>query len=291
MSKGTRVWIGTLYSGEREFPECVCSLEAQSFRNFEHQVFRFLPNLEAHRRLYRTIMDRADEFDVFVKLDADMVFKDAGALAQIASIFRDNVGLDHCVFSVADWYSGTDILGLHSYSGRAHWGDLDDPLFVDPDPAIPGRKMELWDCPAPIAEHSPNPSLRQAFFFGLHRGLKVVQRGTQRKNRFQCRFQFELLKRVWALFREGRDQRRGAALFGAEEALTSDETVMVSKEPHYPVLETLTLFSAERMYERLRGRWQPGPQLLYRQLRLVHWVELLARLRSLSRRIGLRSRS
>lgn len=51
-----RLFVGTLYTIENEFDECVASIALQSYRNFQHFVFRNLPNKEAHDALYSAFM-------------------------------------------------------------------------------------------------------------------------------------------------------------------------------------------------------------------------------------------
>ena len=76
-----RLLILTLSSGEAALPVLTRQLTTQSFRDFEHQVISGLPNQAAHARLYRTVMEKASSFDLFLKLDADMTLRSDEALA------------------------------------------------------------------------------------------------------------------------------------------------------------------------------------------------------------------
>jgi len=211
------VLVGTLYCGENEFEALKQSLQEQTYSHWEHVVYKNLPNKEAHDRLYGTFMDQQDEFDLFLKLDADMVFRSDEGLEQIVRMFEEDSDLDHLTLAVRDWYSDSLIEGLHTFSDKARWKSEDESRFVDHSPAIPGEKRKVWSNPAPIVDHSPDPSPFQAFRFGVHRALKVVQRDRWIMRFRQTTGQWSLLRNCWEHFEEIDDRRLGFALLGAEE--------------------------------------------------------------------------
>lgn len=219
-----RVLIGTLYSGENEFEQSKRSLRRQIHANWEQVVFKHLPNREAHDRLYRTFMERADDFDLFVKLDADMVFRSKRSLRTLVNLFKSQPELDHALLAVRDWASDTLIMGLHAYSSRAVWTPSDEELFVDHSPSVPGKRLTTTEAPAPLVDHSPDPSPFQAFRFGVHRALKVVQRDRPLLDLFRSRMQWTLLGNVWRRFTETRHRRLGLIMVGAEKVLSGDVT-------------------------------------------------------------------
>jgi hypothetical protein len=206
-----------LYCGENEFGALKRSLQDQNYPHWEHVVYKDLPNKEAHDRLYRTFMEEQVEFDLFLKLDADMVFRSGEALEQIVRIFEEDPDLDHLTLAVRDWYSDSLIEGLHTFSDKARWETGEESRFVDPSPFIPGKKQKLWTNPAPVVDHSPDPSRFQAFRFGVHRALKVVQRDRWIMRFRQATEQWNLLRNCWKHFEKEGDQRLGLALLGAEE--------------------------------------------------------------------------
>ena len=104
MADRPRVLVLTLFSGEQEYEEAVAALERQSFRGFDHRVFEHLPNKEAHEALQRAVMESAADYDLFLKLDADMVFRSGDALAQIVELFRARPEVDHARTVVHDWF-------------------------------------------------------------------------------------------------------------------------------------------------------------------------------------------
>lgn len=219
MKKSTRLLIGTLYSGENEFEQCVRSLQSQTYPHWEHEVYENLPNKEAHETLYQEFMGRSDEFDLFMKLDADMVFKDSTSLARVVEIFQEKPTLDHLQMVVHDWLSDSLIMGVHVFSDRAVWDFRNENLFVDYPPSIPGERWRLWGSPAPLVVHSPNPSPFQAFRFGVHRALKAFQPSRASFNLEHAEIQWAILKGVWRHFVSSEDRRLGLAIMGAEQVI------------------------------------------------------------------------
>ncbi|UCH47833.1 MAG: hypothetical protein JSU95_17565 [Betaproteobacteria bacterium] len=281
-----KVLVLTLYSGEKQLDECTSALQEQSYSNWEQKIFRFLPNVEAHRRLYREIMRRAGEFDLFVKLDADMVLSHVSALEEMVGRFVEDPGLDHAVFPVHDWYSGRDIMGVHVFTGRARWSERDDRVFVDPSPAVPGTRCVFSDDEA-VAEHAPEPTLEEAFLFGRHRALKIVQRGRWFKNVGQADFQLGLLCSVWEMFLASEDLRRGAALWAAEEVFSNAERQLESKTVSWEYensIKSLQGMGLKQLQDTLRSRWSPGLILSWRRWRCVSLPAAVKVCRSLGAR-------
>ena len=219
-----RVLVGTLYTGENEFEQSKRSLQRQTHENWEQVVFEHLPNKEAHDRLYRTFMERADEFDLFVKFDADMVFRSRTSLRTLVELFEAHPELDDALLAVRDWASDSLIMGLHAYSDRAVWTPSGDELFVDHSPSVPGKRLSTKGPPAPLVDHSPDPSPFQAFRFGVHRALKVVQRDRSTLSLFRSRMQWNLLNDVRRRFAETGHRRFGLIVAGAEEVFARRAT-------------------------------------------------------------------
>lgn len=211
-----KILVGTLYSGENEFEACKKSLENQTYTDWDHFILKNLPNKEAHDRLYKTFMEKSDEYDLFLKLDADMVFSNDNALQIIVDLFENEPKLDHAVFKVRDWASDSMIIGLHVFSKNAVWESSDEKLFVDHSPIIPGKKINFFGPPSPLVIHSPNPSSFQAFHFGVHRALKIVQNEKKKINLFRMLTQWELLRNIWRQFKDEKDLKRAYILLGAD---------------------------------------------------------------------------
>lgn len=215
-----RILLGTLHVDENERDSCTAALAAQSYTEWTHRIFSGLSNEEAHRRLYRYFMDNREDYQLFIKLDADMVLRSRDALADIVRVFQDSTNLDHAVFLVHDWMSDMQIVGMHVFSNRVSWTHTDEQLFVDPDPERPGEKLVIEGYPSPIAEHSPDPSPFQAFRFGVHRASKILQPFNWWVDVAQAGFQWDLLTRIWETYCKAGDRRRMLALLGAQWLLS-----------------------------------------------------------------------
>lgn len=213
--KEPRVLILSLYAGEGQFESCCRMLQSQEYKNWTHTVIRDLPEREAHQRLYQTVMENRDEFDYFMKLDADMVFSRRSALREAIAYLGQRPGLDHVVFAVDDWMTQAPILGIHVFSNRVSWGAAPRALYPDPDPHRPGWRESVWGDPAPFIIHSPEPSPYQAFQFGIHRAFKAFSR-KKLISPMNALVQWRTLKRVWLHFTRSGDHRLGLAIFGAE---------------------------------------------------------------------------
>lgn len=211
-----KILVLMLYSGENEYEDSRRALERQTHRNWELRVFSGLPDKEAHLALYEEIMRCGDTYDIYVKLDADMVLSDDDALSRIARFHAAHPDADQVSFALHDILSDSHILGLITFTGRARW-DLGstEPLFVDEMPAVPGQRFTVWDPQPPIAVHCPNPHDFQAFHFGAHRMMKALQRNRRSKRWIQSALQWRLLGRAWRLARREGDARRAFMMLGA----------------------------------------------------------------------------
>jgi hypothetical protein len=211
-----KILVLMLHSGENEYGDSRRALDRQTHANWELKVISGLPEKEAHLALYEEIMRRGDSFDIYVKLDADMVLNDDDALARIAQFYAAHPDADQVNFVLHDILTDSDILGLITFTGRARW-DLGstEPLFVDEAPAIPGRCLTVWDPDPPIAVHCPYPHAFQAFHFGAHRMMKALQRRRRPKRWIQSALQWRLLGKVWRLSGREGDARRDYMMLGA----------------------------------------------------------------------------
>ncbi len=261
LNRDPRVLVVTLYSGENEFDQCVAALRAQDYPNWQHKVFSNLPNKQAHRACYSEIMARR-EYDFFIKLDADMVFADEGALGRIVRFLQARPNLDHALFAVHDFMSDSLLLGLHVFSRRAKWAIHEDDLFVDPPPDIPGERQVIWDAPAPLVRHSPDPSPYHAFRFGVHRAFKAFQPDRLVLDVPQSKAQWCLLTKIWDHFERTRDRRLGLAVLGADLAWQGKLDPALQEYAGSEVQAEFAKYanqSASDLHRVLSARWAPGP--------------------------------
>lgn len=199
-----KIYIVTLFSGENELAECVRSVQSQIGFDITHEVIRDLPNREAHQELYRRFNCRRSEFDYLAKLDADMKFDKPDSLAKIISKF--SIGVDIVSVTVWDAITGTDMQSFNVFSCRCEFDyQNNDPLFPDRLPILrPGRHVSVHDCERNVW-HAFNPSDYQAFCFGVHRALKVVQRGARVPRVDNAYYQWRFIRKAYLNF-----LRRGA---------------------------------------------------------------------------------
>lgn len=218
-----RFLVLTLHCGENEIDDCKASVARQNAVSAEQVVFSNLGNIEAHRTLYQEIMTRAGEFDFFLKLDADMVLSHDSALAEVAQYFAAHPGLDHLAVEVNDHFTGSRMASVHTFSPRVTWPlSANQTLFVDPSPQIPGTRAVHPADIAPFVEHAPNPHPFQAFHFGVHRALKIVQRNQFFKSVFRMKAQIDVLSDLERHYDATGRETLGIALMGATMVLRGE---------------------------------------------------------------------
>ncbi len=205
-----KLLVGTLYCGENEYEECVAAIRAQTFRNFDHITIENLPELEAHYSLYGHFLEHADQYDLLVKIDADVVLNSEDLFEGIVRKFSENPWLEVMNIGVDDFFTGEMIAaGIQVYRNTVRWDFSKDTVF--PDVPIMDPERYLYDKTdlAPAAVHCKNPSPYQAFHYGVHRGLKSIQRKHSTSH-------WALLTKVWQNFLKVGDRRIGLAVLGAE---------------------------------------------------------------------------
>ncbi|OOE39314.1 hypothetical protein BZG00_10515 [Salinivibrio kushneri] len=257
----TKVLVIIMSAGENELEDVQHAIDNQVNVDFDVVHIKNLPNKKAHIRLYKTIEDNSDNYQYFVKVDGDMVINSTKTLSEMIQIFEDDLELDHVAFSVLDWCSQKAIIGMHVFSNRCRWPDLNDNLFVDPSPVYPGRSRIVWDKPAPVAVHSPNPSILQAIQFGYHRGMKIVQRDRRIPCVSRAIFQYDLMYQVYRQLCLQNDLVRLAVMFGLEAAIKSKKESRFESKDHKVFLNLLSEFEPmdkNALRVEIDKRWQ-GP--------------------------------
>jgi hypothetical protein len=254
------VLVLTLYSGEAEYGRCREALEDQTYETWEHRVFEHLANTEAHSSLYRTILSESGNYDLFFKLDADMVLADDRVLEDLVRVFSDQPDLDHLVVAVSDWMTDTNIIGAHVFSNRVRWQEHSERLYVDPDPIFPGLKVVVEDPPRDLVLHAGDPSGLQAFHFGAHRALQASQayRSLRSCRPHNARVQWQCLEAVWRHFERSGDQRLGLAIVAADLIFQKKLPATANEYSDAALLaayeEFVTLDKGE-IHTRLDPRW------------------------------------
>jgi len=214
-----RILVGILHTIENEYDECIDSIRRQNHEAFEYFVLRGLPDREAHHTLYRTFMKRADEFDIFLKVDADMVIPSEHLFSGIARRFKECPCMDMLTVLVHDFFSDRLIKGMHAFRSTVTWKCGEEMVFTDGGVNIT-KEQKYTDSEelAPAAIHCKNPSGYQAFHYGLHRGVKVLE-GFKRSIGWGGGASLENIELTWRHFLRNGDARLGLAALGAEMGL------------------------------------------------------------------------
>lgn len=224
-----KVLVGTLFSGENEFKKCCDSVNSQTFRSFEHMIIEGLSASEAHQKLFHFFMEHSEEFDVLLKVDADMVLTRHTLLQEVVDVFTMRKNIHHYNIAVQDWYTSCLIFGMNAYRNTVRW-HFDKSIFVenskllklrvnDQDLEFPrdGRFHDKTVL-APAAFHSPDPSDYQAFHFGLHKGVKIVEsidNGWMERLKEHC----NNIERTFDHYLQSNDRRLLLAVAGGELAV------------------------------------------------------------------------
>lgn len=216
-----KLCIITLYSGENEFDMLKKSLEKQHYTKYEHKIYKYLPNKKALKTAYKIVEENRGDYDLYIRLDADMVLNSPEAIGTIVSFFETHQNIDHAIFPVYDYLSQKRILGLHGYRPNVKWGSLEDDLYVDPNPTQGERRSIAHDIPEKLVLHSPNPSKYQAFYFGYHRTLKAktIKKGSKMS---QSMIQWGIIYGVFNRYNKNRSNVSLFACLGALQALKSN---------------------------------------------------------------------
>jgi hypothetical protein len=170
-----RILIGILHCIENEYELCVQSLQKQSVKNWEHFVIRDLPNSEAHNALYSRFMEKSNEYDLFLKLDADMVIQSPDFLQRISDHFTSNPDLDELQIPVYDHFTQREVFGQITYRNTVQWDvQAGNVLFTDYGAKSNRKEKNTTDFKGDV-HHCSNPSDYQSWHFGLHKAVKLTQ--------------------------------------------------------------------------------------------------------------------
>jgi hypothetical protein len=222
----------TLYSGEGEFDDCRSSVQKQRGVDVQQVIFSNLGNVEAHEALYRRIVEERDNFDLFIKLDADMVLARDTALQEIAEYFGREMELDYLILPVFDWPSRQQVQGVTVFSRRVRWEFPLNPLTPDANPIRVGKKRVVSALATELVHHMPAPTREQCYLYGFHKGLKIAQRGGHIDRPLLALTHYATLLRVRDIFLSEEDIKSALILNGARAAIQSREITMERKSSH-----------------------------------------------------------
>ena len=166
--------------------------------------------------------------------------------------------------SISGSFSDSMIMGLNAFSNRATWRPAQEKLFVDTQPQFPGKRLRLIRPPAPFVCHSPDPTIRQALYFGVHRGLKAFQpsRAPEEFKFARSLLHWRVLRGCWGHFCRTGDLRVGFAVLGADLVQTGRFEGIHLRDKSTELIELFEAvehsMTASDLYDYLEPRWRPS---------------------------------
>lgn len=213
-----RILAVTLYAGENELDACLASVARQSLPAAEHLVLRHLPKREAHETLFGTFVRRRDEFDLLIKVDADMVLKSDRLFEGVARRFEADPAMQVLAIKIDDWYTRRRVSGLNCFRNTIDYRPNGDAVFTDRF-GYDRRAYRRDDRDlAPAADHCPDPAPFQALHFGVHRGVKAVVAAARGMHETAW-MRHRDIELTWRHFQHNPDPRLALACLGGEWGL------------------------------------------------------------------------
>lgn len=213
-----KILVGVMHCIENEFEQCLKAIDSQTLPAYDRFVISNLPNKEAHDTLYRTFMDRAQDVDLFIKVDADMVLARHTFFQECADRFTADPALQHLEIALDDWMTKRRIFGLHVYRSSHKWHSNAEAIFVDMVDVLRKPVTDASEL-APAAIHCPDPSPFQAYHFGVHKGVKFVQKDRGDVQAVQRVAHWNHFENLEQHFLETGDRRIGLAVVGFHDAV------------------------------------------------------------------------
>lgn len=235
-----RALVGILHVGESSLPKAIASVESQQQVEPIIHLIGHRPKWDAHRELFDHFSAVGGDYELMVKLDADMEILHPRLLAASGDILARHLRVDHIVFGVDDWLSGERIMGISIWRGGVRWETPPPDLFTDLAPSTARDRLKLIDLGRPLVAHAQSPSASQAFRYGAHRALKAARTGkASRLDRLESFVRFTVRDphptRVLALAAAEAallDVAFGRRLVDGLEAVTSDDALRLRDRAH-----------------------------------------------------------
>lgn len=216
-----KVLIGTLYHGEPQFKKCCDAILNQDYKNITHKVIAFKDNLTAHYILYDSFFNESNQFDLMIKIDADMVLVDDHVVSRLIQPFIFDDVLDQYNVMVDDYFTNSLIYGIEVFRKGLNFTKRTD-FFVDR--CISGQRRILNDYGGfgPAARHCYHPDIKQSYTFGAHRAAKGQE---------------DIIQLVLNHFLFNQDKMLRAACLGALDVLTN--RIKVNPKDYKSIAEKL----------------------------------------------------
>lgn len=197
-----KVFVGTMESGEADFPQCVRAIKEQDHKHVTHVVISGMTESLAHQRLYATWEEVKADHELFLKVDADTVLAHEHVISDIVRLFQEQPRLTGMQAWLYDHMTAGNIFGLGCTRNTVAFTKAADPLYpdrVDLNHDLVMRGDSLPSSLNPAGYHCRYANDLQAFHFGVHRMLKG---------------QRAVINRVHAAWMKDRDRVRAMVLIG-----------------------------------------------------------------------------
>lgn len=163
-----------LYAGEPSLTNAIQSIEKQRDIQVHFILVGNHPKQLAHERLFKTLNAYSDEYDLTLFLGADMELVPNRLLAALAGIYLQFPSIDHAFLGVEDWFSGEQILGVHSWRRGVQHATKPNRIFTDVVAHSSRQKFKLAHPRTPLILHGQEPSELQAIRYGAQRAMKAA---------------------------------------------------------------------------------------------------------------------
>jgi len=168
--------VVTLFSGESEIDECIDSVKKQKDSINEHIVISGASELDAHNSMLKIFENNKENFDLYVKVDADTIVDREEAFLRVYKKLKETSSAE-VELPLFDYFTCSEIMGLHFYDPKLNDFKLSkDAIFCDrsivnKSSLIQGRQIND-DYLIPVGKHCAYPTDSQSIRYGYHRGLK-----------------------------------------------------------------------------------------------------------------------
>ena len=189
--------IGILHCGESQYDACRAAIASQSHKNWDVFVVKDLPNVQAHQVLFKTFADNADQFDLFVKVDADMELYHEDFLKELTHFFATESDIDYLAMKVDDFFTARFIWGLNAFRSSVVFAEIDE-VYTDKAAQVEQNRrarLKRHKTLVPAARHGFDPTDYHAFYFGCHKAVTVMHRQSRSHMRNIRRLPWAALQR------------------------------------------------------------------------------------------------
>lgn len=236
-----KILVGVLYCIENEFSQCISSIKQQLYQDYDYFIIRGLTNKEAHNALYETFMKNNGDYDLFIKIDADMVLSRPTFFNEVVEYISNNTTIDDLQIAVNDCFTDRLIYGMHVYSSRMRWEKDSEQVFVDwPDKIRSYKRVNDYTDLAPAADHCPSPGKLQAFHFGLHKVVKITQYDRKELRYFASLVHWDNILKLAEHF--NRDKQNISVAYGILGAYEAIRGKLRARHVNFNNPESLLLF-------------------------------------------------